>query len=245
MGRSTSPHRGIPGPRKPPRPLQVGIRIRPAGERPDPGGIRGRGMSRRGDPGPMGWTGVAGRTVLVIDDDEGVRSSIRAGLETLGLRALVAADAEAGLQLLKTTEPDLVLCDLQMPGLDGFSFMARVRETPRLDGLPIVALSGRGRLADIARSQALGFRAHLVKPLTLDVLRRLLEVVLERSDLEVLLTRWRSWHPSRSLPGPRAPAPARLRLSARTPTRPRWRSASWGPEPDQSSGSASPIRSAS
>jgi two-component system CheB/CheR fusion protein len=135
------------------------------------------------DPGPMGCTRAAGRTVLVIDDDDGVRSTIRAGLETLGLRALVAADAEAGLQLLKTTEPDLVLCDLQMPGLDGFGFMARVRETPSLGGMPIVALSGQGSLADIARSQALGFRAHLVKPLSLDVLRRLLEVLLERLDL--------------------------------------------------------------
>jgi CheY-like chemotaxis protein len=115
--------------------------------------------------------------VLVIDDDEDVRAALGARLEGLGHRVLLAEDAEAGLQLLKSDEPDLVLCDLQMPGLDGFGFMARVRETPRLDGMPIVALSGRGSLADIARSQALGFRAHVVKPVALGVLARLLEVL--------------------------------------------------------------------
>jgi CheY-like chemotaxis protein len=119
-----------------------------------------------------------GRTVLVIDDDEHAREAPRATLERLGLRVLVAADGEAGLKVLATTPPDLVLCDLQMPGLDGFCVMARIRESPGLDGLPIVAVSSRGSLADIGRSRALGFRAHVVKPLSGELIAALLRALL-------------------------------------------------------------------
>jgi two-component system cell cycle response regulator DivK len=127
---------------------------------------------------PLGVRRPLRGTVLVIDDDKTAREAVREGLEALGIRVLEAPDAEAGLQLIVQQGPDLVLCALELSGLDGFGVMARIRENPGQDGMPVVALASRGRLADMTRSRELGFRAHVVKPLTPQVLRMLLDTLL-------------------------------------------------------------------
>jgi len=135
-------------------------------------------MLPRSTPGPSAALPFAGVTVLVVDDDELLLDGMRAMLESLGVRVLLAPDGRAGLRLLATSAPDLVLCDLQMPRLDGFGFMARVRETPGLERMPVVAISGLGSAADRRRTQDAGFRAHLVKPIGEKDLFALLDALL-------------------------------------------------------------------
>jgi two-component system OmpR family response regulator/two-component system alkaline phosphatase synthesis response regulator PhoP len=120
---------------------------------------------------------VVDRLVLVIDDDEDIRNTLQETLEDEGYRVLTAADGSEGLGVLDHLQPNLVLLDLFMPGMDGFHFLKVARETGRLATVPIVAVSaGDGSNARAVLQE--GATRYLSKPLKLD---RLLEVVRELS----------------------------------------------------------------
>lgn len=100
--------------------------------------------------------------VLIVEDDEDTRDLLQLGLAAVGAEVRTAASAEAGLAALETYRPDAVLCDLQLPGVDGYGFLALVRGNPRLRDIPVVALSG---VPEAQRPSARdGFEKHLVKP---------------------------------------------------------------------------------
>ena len=79
--------------------------------------------------------------ILVIDDDDGIRGVLRAQLETAGYQVTEAPDGPAGLQSLLEDEPDLVLLDLMMPGMDGHAVCRKIREQRRFQDLPIIFLT--------------------------------------------------------------------------------------------------------
>ena len=79
--------------------------------------------------------------ILVVDDDDGIRSVLRAQLETAGYQVTEAPDGPTGLQLLLDDEPDLVLLDLMMPGMDGHAVCRKIREQRRFHDLPIIFLT--------------------------------------------------------------------------------------------------------
>jgi two-component system cell cycle response regulator DivK len=105
-----------------------------------------------------------GITVLVVDDDEDTRELLRQVLEFHGARVLLAEDGRGALDILGRTEPDLMLCDLMMPGLDGFGVMKRVREDPRLSRVVVVALTALTSRTDFLRTLKAGFYGHITKP---------------------------------------------------------------------------------
>jgi CheY-like chemotaxis protein len=85
-------------------------------------------------------------TILVIDDDGPVRSYLRKVLESAGYQVSEAADGADGLRQFQAASPDLVLCDLYMPGVEG---MEAIREMARLrPGVPVIAISGGSVLGD-------------------------------------------------------------------------------------------------
>jgi CheY-like chemotaxis protein len=135
-------------------------------------------MGSSGIPGPPDPAPFVGVTVLVIDDDELTLDATRALLESLGVKVLLARNGAAGLDLLTTVVPDLILCDLQMPRLDGFGFLAQLRRQPGLRRVPVVAITGLASTADMLRSGEAGFRGHLVKPVDEEELLELLQVLL-------------------------------------------------------------------
>jgi CheY-like chemotaxis protein len=103
-------------------------------------------------------------TILVVDDDEDTRGVLRQILEFHGARVLLAENGWAALDVLLRTEPDLMLLDLMMPGLDGFGVMKRVREDPRLGRVVVVAVTALTSRADFLRSLKAGFYGHITKP---------------------------------------------------------------------------------
>lgn len=109
-------------------------------------------------------------TILVIEDDREARESLRRVLEVLGARVLVAENGIDGLERLAGARVDAALCDLTMPVMDGLEFARRVRRTPRLRNLLLVAVTGRQEHQDFLRSWDAGFDAHLVKPVTTEML---------------------------------------------------------------------------
>lgn len=103
-------------------------------------------------------------TILVVEDTEDSLDATRMMLEVLGADVLVARNGAEALDVMATHHPDLVLCDLRMPEMDGFEFL---RELCRIEGdhhAPVVAVSGLVSQADHERTQAAGFEGHLHKP---------------------------------------------------------------------------------
>jgi serine phosphatase RsbU (regulator of sigma subunit) len=122
--------------------------------------------------------------ILVIDDDAAVRDSLEVYLEQAGYEVLTAADGHQGLLLTLKQQPDLVLCDLRMPHVDGMSLLKEL--SSRAEDTPVIVISGAGEMADVVEALRLGARDYFIKPLA-DM--GLLEHAIERSMEEVRLRR--------------------------------------------------------
>jgi CheY-like chemotaxis protein len=123
-------------------------------------------------PSPHGPPDVR---VLVVDDDESARGGIVRLIQTFGVRAHAAQDGEEALHLVPEVQPALILCDLQMPRLDGFGFVKRLRRTPPFHRILTVAVTGLSGPLDFAATREAGFDDHLVKPVSADMLAPVLE----------------------------------------------------------------------
>jgi len=115
---------------------------------------------RTGDTPP----GLAARRILVIDDNRDAADSTEMLLSALGAQARVAYDGESGLAAIRTWNPDAVLLDLGMPGMDGFEVARRIRADSALGQPKLIALTGWGQQLDRQRTREAGFDHHLVKP---------------------------------------------------------------------------------
>jgi CheY-like chemotaxis protein len=102
--------------------------------------------------------------VLVVDDSAAIRTLCSASLQRAGLEVLEAEDGLRGLERALADEPDLVVLDVKMPGLDGFELAARLRREEQTRATPLVFLTGESTQANWARARALGVLAHLTKP---------------------------------------------------------------------------------
>ena len=102
------------------------------------------------------------RTVLVVDDDEGVRRLLSLELEPYGLRVLEAADGAEGVRVAKVEKPDVVLLDVLMPKMSGWDALRDLKESPETRGIPVILLSV---VENRAFGLALGALDYLVKPL--------------------------------------------------------------------------------
>jgi CheY-like chemotaxis protein len=109
---------------------------------------------------------VAGRRVLVVDDNEDAAESLAALLRLFGHEVHVALDGEQALEIASTMHPQVVLLDLGMPRMDGHEVARRMRAAPWGAAIRIVALSGFGDGSDRARSLEAGCNDHLVKPVS-------------------------------------------------------------------------------
>ena len=116
----------------------------------------------------------AGLRVLVVDDSEDAASTLALLLQMSGYHTATAADGIQALESVGAFQPDVVLLDIGLPGLNGHQVAERLRAKPGGDRLLLVAVTGRSQEADGAASLQAGFDAHLVKPLQLD---RLLDLV--------------------------------------------------------------------
>ncbi|ANB59970.1 response regulator transcription factor [Anoxybacteroides amylolyticum] len=117
------------------------------------------------------------RTILIVDDEEDMRFLVSMYLENSGFSCLQAKDGEEALQLLHTKQVDLMLLDVMMPSVDGFTLCERIRE--RSD-VPIVFLTARGEEWDKVKGFKLGGDDYIVKPFSPGELIARIEAVLRR-----------------------------------------------------------------
>ena len=114
------------------------------------------------------------RRVLVVDDNLDAARSLVALLNVKGHRARMALDGSQALALAEDMQPEVILMDIGMPGLNGLETCRRLREQPWGRQITIVALTGLGQASDRAESERAGFDAHLVKPVDFTTLSRVL-----------------------------------------------------------------------
>ena len=107
---------------------------------------------------------LAGLSLLVVDDVEDGRETLRELLQHLGAKVCVAGDCREGLVIVREAEPDVVLCDLRMPRMDGFEFIRQLNSTTSPDHPPVVAVTALTSEADHQRTREAGFDGHIDKP---------------------------------------------------------------------------------
>ncbi len=117
---------------------------------------------------------------MIIDDEAGVRELLADALKLAGFETITAADAMVAQTLLRTTKPDLLIVDINMPMMDGFEFIERIRGNG--DNTPALMLSARGDRADITRGLTLGADDYVTKPFGLEELVLRVRAILRRSQ---------------------------------------------------------------
>jgi len=105
----------------------------------------------------------AKRPVLVVDDSLTTRMLEKSILESAGYDVDVASSGEEGLDLARRKRFALILCDVEMPGIDGFTFVERVRSDPALREVPTILVTSRSAPEDRQRGQAVGAHGYIVK----------------------------------------------------------------------------------
>jgi signal transduction histidine kinase len=133
--------------------------------------------------GPVAVTRVAAeappdlsvsKRILVVDDNEDAAQMLATMLGTWGQQTRVVYDGLAALAAAREFQPEIVLLDIGLPNLDGYDTARRLREEPWGAAITIIAVTGWGQNADLARSRLAGFNHHLVKPVSPRVLRGLI-----------------------------------------------------------------------
>ena len=103
--------------------------------------------------------------ILIIEDNEANLNLVRYLLEHRGYATFTAVDGNAGVEMAQAHHPDLILCDLQMPGLDGFGVLRKLREDPELRKVVMIAVTALSMPGDRDSVLAAGFDGYLAKPI--------------------------------------------------------------------------------
>ena len=134
---------------------------------------------------------MTGSTILVIDDDTIVRESIVAYLQGIGFKTHEAENGQQGLHIFRDCHPDLILCDLRMPVMDGLTMLSQVRS--EVSDIPFIVVSGAGVMTDVVEALHLGASDFLVKPIVdLEVLEYAIHRALEKAQLLMENKRYRA-----------------------------------------------------
>ena len=142
--------------------------------------------------------------ILIIEDQPDVRENIEAILELEDYETLIAENGEMGIEMAKNHQPDLILCDVMMPKLDGFGVVQALRQNPITSTIPLIFLTAKVDRLSLRQGMDLGADDYLTKPFTLDELinavkARLSKQTLIQKDVNQELDKFRS-NITRSLP---------------------------------------------
>jgi len=108
--------------------------------------------------------------ILIIEDEPFMRANLADVLELEGFQALTAANGREGVSVARREQPDLILCDVLMPQLDGHGVLATLRDEPQTARIPFVFLTAKGERGDVRAGMDLGADDYLIKPVPLDEL---------------------------------------------------------------------------
>lgn len=119
--------------------------------------------------------------LLLIDDDPNLILLVKDYLEFNGYQVLTANQGREAIKILEQNTPDLIICDVMMPEMDGYTFVQEIRENPRLEWLPIIFLSAKGHSKDRIKGLSQGADVYMVKPFEPDELVAQVQSTLNQS----------------------------------------------------------------
>ena len=118
------------------------------------------------------------KTVLIVDDEEYIVTSLEYVMKSAGYDVVVAYDGEQAIEKVKETAPDLLILDVMMPKLDGFEVCEKIRANPLWESIRIIMLTAKGRDSERDKGISMGADAYMTKPFsTRDILKRVTELL--------------------------------------------------------------------
>lgn len=118
--------------------------------------------------------------ILLIDDCAGLRENTAELLTLAGYSVSSAEDGKKGLEMIKNTSPDLILCDILMPELDGYGVLRAIKNMPQMVGIPFIFMTAKSENTDLRKGMNLGADDYLVKPFKDDDLLEAVNTHLEK-----------------------------------------------------------------
>ncbi|MTJ48753.1 response regulator [Dolichospermum sp. UHCC 0259] len=123
------------------------------------------------------------KTILIIEDEPQIRNNIREILHLSDFNTLVAENGLQGLELAKDKHPDLIICDLMMPELDGYGVLTQLRQDSDTATIPLIFLTAKSDWSDLRRGMELGADDYLTKPFQTE---QLLQAITTRLDKQAI-----------------------------------------------------------
>ncbi|MDZ8186424.1 MAG: response regulator [Nostoc sp. ChiSLP02] len=125
-------------------------------------------------------------TILIIEDEPQVRENIQQILQLSDFQTLIAANGRIGLEIATTELPDLIICDIMMPELDGYSVLSALRQNEATINIPLIFLSAKAERSDFRKGMDFGADDYLTKPFTPE---ELLSAIASRLEKHALIER--------------------------------------------------------
>src|SRR5665648_622828 len=124
-------------------------------------------------------------TILVVDDEEPIQELLRFNLEKEGYLVSVAKDGQEALKQVETNQPDLLVLDLMLPGMDGLEVCRKLRSNPKFQQIPIIMLTAKGEEIDKVLGLELGADDYMTKPFSPRELLARIKARLRRPNSQV------------------------------------------------------------
>ena len=124
---------------------------------------------------------MANELILVIEDNEKNRKLVRDVLTFKGYRLAEAETGEDGVRLARELRPDLVLMDIQLPGINGITALGQIREDPALRHIPVIAVTASAMTHDRQKIMASGFDGYQSKPINVKEFLAAVRAILDRT----------------------------------------------------------------
>lgn len=140
------------------------------------------------------------KKILVIDHQVNSRNLFLEGLKARGFYTISAQNGRVGVQLAREQLPDLIICEIVIPELDGYRVLTTLRQDPATAIIPFIFVTAKGDRTDRRRAMELGANDYLTKPCTLKELVRAIAIQLEKQTL------FQQWYAAKSQPVPEPPA---------------------------------------
>ena len=118
--------------------------------------------------------------IMVVDDEQAIRTLLKRTLEMEGWEVILAEDGRSALAMMEKREPDLVILDINMPGLDGFQVLERIRQH---SNVPVIMLTGIGEVTTLGNALSLGADDYVKKPFSARELIARVRAKLRRSQV--------------------------------------------------------------
>jgi DNA-binding response OmpR family regulator len=121
---------------------------------------------------------VAGEHILIVEDDPAVQTLLAKALTAKGYRITQATDGVKGLTALEEIEPDLIICDIMMPRLDGMTFVKAIKRNAGTRSVPVIFLTAKNDPRSVVEGINVGAKYYVTKPFALDELISKIEKAL-------------------------------------------------------------------